>query len=150
MRKKTVIFGGSFNPPGTHHVKMITPLLVAFDEVIIVPCGDRPDKPTTGAVSAADRAAMAHLAFGNIATKVRVDDFDLTGGTFMRTIDLQARRAPQRKSAGAFPKDCRSRAWSAQRLNNTSSNTDSTGQRPSVRRREGRGSPLSRASLLEN
>jgi len=93
MQKRIVIFGGSFNPPGTHHVKMITPLLVAFDEVIVVPCGDRPDKPTTGAVSAADRAAMAHLAFGNIATKVRVDDFDLTGGTFMRTIDLQARYA---------------------------------------------------------
>ncbi len=94
MRKRIAIFGGSFNPPGTHHEKMTTPLIVAFDEVIVVPCGDRPDKPTTGSVAAADRAAMAHLAFGNAASKMRVDDFDLTGGTFMRTIDLQARYAP--------------------------------------------------------
>lgn len=91
MQKKIAVFGGSFNPPGLHHWHMVFPLLKVFDEVIIVPCGDRPDKPTTGRIAPAHRAIMSHLAFDGVSDKVRVDDFDLWGGSFTRLTDLQAR-----------------------------------------------------------
>ena len=42
--KKIGIFGGSFNPPGKHHRDIVEKLSDFFDEIIIVPCGGRPDK----------------------------------------------------------------------------------------------------------
>lgn len=42
--KKIALFGGSFNPPGTHHRKIAEELMKKFDEVFIIPCGPRKDK----------------------------------------------------------------------------------------------------------
>jgi len=94
MSKRIAVFGGSFNPPGTHHQEIALILSKWFDEVLVVPCGDRNDKPTTGSTAATHRAKMAELAFDNIAPNVRVDNFDLHGGMFTPMFKLQERYAP--------------------------------------------------------
>lgn len=90
--KKVVIFGGSFNPPGIHHIDCAKELAKRFDEVIVVPCGPRPDKEATNDIEPVHRAAMADLAFRGIPD-VRVDLFDLECGTFTCTEELDRRYA---------------------------------------------------------
>lgn len=91
MAKKIAVFGGSFNPPGAHHRAMVPPLVQCFDEVRIVPCGLRPDKPSTGYIIPAHRKELAHLAFADISPRVVIDDFDLENDTFTRTFELHER-----------------------------------------------------------
>lgn len=89
-----VIFGGSFNPPGLHHYMVARILQDHFNKVIVVPCGPRGnDKPSTDDVDPVHRAAMVDLTFGSLTdtSRVEVDLFDLEGGTFTRTHDLQQR-----------------------------------------------------------
>lgn len=90
MTRRVAIFGGSFNPPGRHHQAVAARLAEEVDEVIVVPCGPRPDKPSTDSVPAVHRAALADLAFGHLP-KVRVDLFDLEAATFTRTWALEER-----------------------------------------------------------
>lgn len=92
MSRRLAIFGGSFNPPGSHHVAIATALAARFDEVVVVPCGPRPDKQETNETTPLFRAAMADLAFGDIPG-CRVDLFDLEQSTFTRSIDLEQRYA---------------------------------------------------------
>ena len=89
---RIAIFGGSFNPPGNHHRAIATLLALEFDEVRVIPCGPRPDKPITGSIPAIYRAALCDLAFGDLP-KVIVDLFDLEQATFTRNHELQARFA---------------------------------------------------------
>lgn len=84
---RIAIFGGSFNPPGIHHRRIAKLLSPHFDEVIVVPCGPRPDKDTTNDIDPIHRAAMADIAFRDIPN-VRVDLFDLEQQTFTRTHEL--------------------------------------------------------------
>lgn len=86
--KNIVIFGGSMNPPGTHHVRIAERLASLFDEVIVVPCGPRSDKLATNDIDPLHRAAMCDLAFGSLSN-VKVDLFDLEQGAFTRTRDLE-------------------------------------------------------------
>ena len=88
--KRIAVFGGSFNPPGIHHRATAEVLARHFDQVIVVPCGPRPDKPVTNDVPSAHRAAMVDLAFRGI-DRVRVDLFDLELGVFSRTHELDER-----------------------------------------------------------
>jgi len=92
MSRRVAIFGGSFNPPGSHHQQIAKALAAHFDEVIIVPCGPRPDKPSTSEAPAPYRAALADLAFGDLPS-CRVDLFDLEGQSFTRSADLLDRYA---------------------------------------------------------
>ena len=87
MNRQLAIYGGSFNPPGRHHRATAEMLSRHFDEVVIVPCGPRPDKPVTNDVEPIHRAAMVDLNFRGIP-KVRVELFDLESSTFTRTYDL--------------------------------------------------------------
>jgi NAD+ kinase len=89
---RIAIFGGSFNPPGNHHRSIATLLAQEFDEVRVIPCGPRPDKPVTGSIPAIYRAALCDLAFGDLP-KVTVDLFDLEQATFTRNYELQTRYA---------------------------------------------------------
>lgn len=89
MSKKIVIFGGSFNPPGIHHRKIVEILSKEFDEVKVVPCGPRPDKRTTNEIEPIHRAAMVDITFRDIAPNVEVDLFDLENATFTRNQDLE-------------------------------------------------------------
>jgi nicotinate (nicotinamide) nucleotide adenylyltransferase len=84
MSKKIAVFGGSFNPPGIHHRAIAEELSRHFDEVIIVPCGPRPDKPTVSDIDPVHRAIMTDLAFSGLP-RVRVDLFDLERAEFTRT-----------------------------------------------------------------
>jgi len=88
MKKRIVVFGGSFNPPALHHLQMAQTLGQNFDEVVIVPCGLRPDKETVGCVETSHREAMVKSVFGSLP-KIRVDFFDINNPVFTRTVGLQ-------------------------------------------------------------
>jgi nicotinate (nicotinamide) nucleotide adenylyltransferase len=88
--KDIAIFGGSFNPPANHHVHIVRELSKEFDELVVVPCGPRPDKPSTNDIPSVYRAAMVDMAFQQIP-RVRVDLFDLESQIFTRTVDLDKR-----------------------------------------------------------
>ncbi|MFN8388694.1 MAG: NAD(+)/NADH kinase [Bdellovibrionota bacterium] len=88
--KQRAIFGGSFNPPANHHLEIARELAKHFDELIVVPCGPRPDKPGTDDIPSVYRAAMVDMAFRDVP-KVIVDLFDLESEEFTRTEDLDRR-----------------------------------------------------------
>jgi NAD+ kinase len=86
--QRLAIYGGSFNPPGRHHRDITEALAREFDEVVIVPCGPRPDKPITNDVEPIFRAAMVDMTFRGLP-RVRVELFDLESPTFTRTHELE-------------------------------------------------------------
>lgn len=92
MPRRIAIFGGSFNPPGLHHRHIAELLAQLFDEVLIIPCGPRPDKPDFTNVPSACRAALCDITFNNIPnTTVKL--FDLEQDTFTRNYALESRFA---------------------------------------------------------
>jgi NAD kinase len=92
MARSVAIFGGNFNPPGVHHRLIAEALTKHFDETIIVPCGPRPDKPTTNDVDPIYRATMVDMTFRGM-DGVTVELFDLEQSTFTRTHKLDERFA---------------------------------------------------------
>lgn len=94
MTQNIAVFGGSFNPPGQHHRNIAAALAGQFDQVIVVPCGPRPDKPVTGDVASVHRAAMADINFRGLKN-VRVELFDLEASTFTRTHELESHFAAE-------------------------------------------------------
>ena len=94
MPRRIALFGGSFNPPGLHHRRIAELLARHFDEVRVVPCGPRPDKPEVGDVPTVFRAALCDITFGGMEGVV-VDLFDLEGETFTRNHALEERYAPE-------------------------------------------------------
>lgn len=84
------VFGGSFSPPGLHHRAIVRELARQFDRVVVVPCGPRPDKPSTSEVDPIYRAALSDIAFRGM-DRVEVDLFDLEQATFTRTHALHDR-----------------------------------------------------------
>jgi len=91
MPKHVAILGGSFNPPGLHHRRIVEFLLSTkqFDEVRVLPCGLRPDK-IFGGVTTSNRAEMLALTFSGMGNVV-LDLSDIAKTEFTRTIDLDAR-----------------------------------------------------------
>lgn len=93
MKRKIVIFGGGFNPPGIHHLQIVFDLLRLGFEVIIVPSGNlRPDKMIIE-ISPEQRIELMKLGFKFFlgSDVVRLDLSDLEKGIFTRTHELQAR-----------------------------------------------------------
>jgi NAD+ kinase len=87
VSRDIAIYGGSFNPPGKHHRAIVERLRGQFEEVIVVPCGPRPDKTVVNDVELVHRAAMVDLNFRGMEG-VRVELFDLEAGDFTRTHEL--------------------------------------------------------------
>lgn len=87
MPGKIALFGGNFNPPGIHHRIIAEELASHFDEVIVIPCGPRPDKPTTNDVDPIYRATMVDMTFRRL-DRVTVELFDLEQEHFTRTDKL--------------------------------------------------------------
>lgn len=94
MPKRIAVFGGSFNPPGLHHRNLAAELARHFDEVVIVPCGPRPDKPTNNDVDPIHRAIMNDIAFRGL-DRVRLELFDLEHSTFTKTHELDEMFSPE-------------------------------------------------------
>ena len=92
MTRRIAVYGGSFNPPGRHHRRLVEGVAASFDEVVVVPCGPRPDKGTTNEVEAIHRATMVDLTLADIPG-VEVDLFDLEADCFTRSCDLVDRYA---------------------------------------------------------
>jgi len=84
MADRIALFGGNFNPPGLHHRIVAKEMARHFDEVIVIPCGPRPDKPTTNDVDPIYRATMVDLTFRGLKG-VTVDLYDLEQEIFTRT-----------------------------------------------------------------
>jgi len=92
MKKtSTVIFRGSFNPPGKHHQEIVRSLTREFNQVIIV-CDNRQDKDFTEWISNEDRIVMIKLAFGKIP-RVKFDFYDLENNVYTPISLLKERYA---------------------------------------------------------
>ncbi|HOX44308.1 MAG TPA: NAD(+)/NADH kinase [Myxococcota bacterium] len=94
MTRRLAILGGSFSPPTAYHRRAAEALAAEFDEVVVVPCGPRPDKPETEDVPPVHRAAMVDMCFRGLP-RVRVELFDLEASTFTRTHLLDERFRPE-------------------------------------------------------
>jgi NAD+ kinase len=90
---KIAILGGSFNPVGIHHQRIVQEVLNLnrFDKVIILPCGPRPDKQNTEDIDPVFRATMLEIAFRGFPGKVEIDLNDLENSEFTRTVDIERR-----------------------------------------------------------
>lgn len=92
-KRRIYLFGGSFNPPGKHHESVLLALKEicrSEDEIVIVPCGARPDKECVNDMDHTHRTAMVELAFGGMPG-VHIDFLDLEREEFTCTWDLDAR-----------------------------------------------------------
>lgn len=94
--KNIAIFGGSFDPPGIHHLMVISHLLLnhpEFDEIIVVPCFLQSGKNLT---AFHHRFQMAKFAF-EVLNRVTVSNIEeKLGGESItsRTIQALAAEAP--------------------------------------------------------
>jgi nicotinate-nucleotide adenylyltransferase len=95
--KRIGIFGGAFDPPHLAHEALLRSALaqLALDCLLVIPTGDAWHKPRQ-LTEAAQRVAMAQLAFGNISN-VMVDAQETTRTGPSYTIDTL------RSVAGAAP-----------------------------------------------
>lgn len=75
LSERIVIMGLSGNPTGIHHRKIAEQLSLYFDKVIVVLCGQRPDKNSLN-IDKKHRKTMAQLGF-RCLPKVEFDFFDL-------------------------------------------------------------------------
>ncbi|HEY1066368.1 MAG TPA: NAD(+)/NADH kinase, partial [Pirellulales bacterium] len=101
-RPRLALYGGSFNPPGLHHRRVVEELSRRFDEVIVCPCGPRPDKPVTNDTLPVHRAFLVDLCFGRIP-RTTVDLSDLEAEDFTRTHALLERCRPRGSASIVVP-----------------------------------------------
>ena len=86
--KKIGVFGGSFNPPGIHHRLVAENLLAlgSVDQLMILPCGQRKDKPLA---SNPDRKNMIELAFADLPGCI-VNSFNIDLNIFTSNFRYEA------------------------------------------------------------
>lgn len=79
--KKTLVFGGTFNPPHFGHLKLmeVAARAVSPDRVIVMPTHLSPHKSDNGNVGDDDRLNMCVLAFDSLES-VSVSDFEVKKG----------------------------------------------------------------------
>lgn len=89
MTKTIAIVGGAFNPPAVNHREIVCLASQHFDQVVVIPCGLRPDKPELAEVAPAKRAYMCALAFAGIPNMV-LNFSDLVRGHYTITHEVQS------------------------------------------------------------
>ena len=87
MSERIAIYGGSFNPPGLHHRRIVEALLPHFNKIFIVICGFRPDKAVTNGINPIHRAVMVDLTFRDLPGVEIIHD-DLETGMFTPLVEL--------------------------------------------------------------
>ncbi len=87
---RIAILGGSFDPPGRQHRELAERLAAAFDRVIVVPQGMRPDRVSAPDTSPVFRAAMADITFRGLE-RVEVDLSDLEEQVWTQPCELEER-----------------------------------------------------------
>lgn len=80
LPNKIAIYGGSFNPPGIHHRKIVEQILQQglSDQVIVIPCGQRGDKTF---VDPKHRINMVNLGFPKIP-EVKINHMNVEQNIF--------------------------------------------------------------------
>ena len=91
MQERIALYGGAFDPPHNGHLACISLLLNSgrVDRVLVVPSGDRPDKPE--ATAAVHRIKMTQLAVATEFSgdsRVAVSDMQTSGRVGFGTIDV--------------------------------------------------------------
>ncbi len=92
QKRKAAIFGGSFSPVHTGHVKAAAAYLRASgaDKIIIIPAKNPPHKELDGGASDLDRINMCKLAFSSekeLCGKIEMSEFELSRDSISYTID---------------------------------------------------------------
>jgi NAD+ kinase len=96
MTPNIALLGGSFNPPGLHHLEILRALRSQFSHVIVAPSGPRPDKAATNDVSPLHRAFMVDLAFARM-DGIEVDLSDLEENSFTSADGWRNRFGPEKE-----------------------------------------------------
>ena len=91
-RRKIAVYGGAFDPMTMAHLQCAAQIIHSktADEVMIVPCGPRPDKPKLK-TSALDRYVMCNVAVNTIYNSqfpVSVSDAEIDEPESLATYDL--------------------------------------------------------------
>ncbi|KAJ8601938.1 hypothetical protein CTAYLR_004455 [Chrysophaeum taylorii] len=95
-RRRVAVFGGAFDPITMGHLSVMSSILQAraADEVWVMPCGERPDKPSV-VLCPWQRWLLCHLAVDSMfgrRSRVYVRDDDIrTGEPSMGTLELMRR-----------------------------------------------------------
>ena len=90
-RRRLALYGGAFDPIHNGHLATIALILNsgAADEVLVIPSGDRPDKPNT--IAAQHRMELSRLAiteaFGSDSA-ITVSDLQASGSPGFASIEL--------------------------------------------------------------
>ncbi|HAM88432.1 MAG: putative nicotinate-nucleotide adenylyltransferase [Candidatus Falkowbacteria bacterium GW2011_GWC2_38_22] len=88
MLQGIILVGGSFDPPGNHHVQVLERICNRFNNarIIVVPCGPRKDKPSQG-TTLDQRIEMVYSAFGQLEEDglIEIDVYDLEKNCFRPT-----------------------------------------------------------------
>ena len=90
-RRRLALYGGAFDPIHNGHLATIALILNsgAADEVLVIPSGDRPDKPNT--IAAQHRVELSRLAiteaFGSDSA-ITVSDLQASGSLGFASIEL--------------------------------------------------------------
>ena len=76
---KIGIYGGTFDPPHTGHVRALEKFISQFslDKVYIIPSYIPPHKTVKSGVSPKERFEMAKLAFLDVSKKVEISDIEI-------------------------------------------------------------------------
>lgn len=92
--RKIILFGGSFDPPGMHHIKICILLrkLYPAAKIVILPCGYRKDKCNRN-IKIEHRIRLVGLAFSTLLMLggIQIDDYDLVNDCFTATHELDAK-----------------------------------------------------------
>ena len=105
-KTRVAIYGGSFDPPTVDHMRACAQILrsASVDEVWMMPCGPRPDKPGLQTATT-DRWAMCEIAVNTVFPHdlpVQVCDVDVTRDRAMFTYDLLTQLTGSHGATHAF------------------------------------------------